>query len=189
MEAFAKWLVSLNALWYLAALAVVLIALFFVFRNIKRLRPYTGQLLLLSAFVLIAVIFFLLTFSFKVSKLASGVSARSMPRLWIGLLLLSAVAVVLDIVFHKEKPDLPIGNWKLVAIVVVIAVLSVTLFSYIGYYISSALFILAFMMLLGERKPVVLAAVPVGWCVFTYFIFNKLLFISLPVGALFSGIL
>lgn len=189
MEAFAKWMAGLNALWYLAALAVVLIALFFVFHNIKKLRPYTGQLLLLSAFVLIALIFFLLTFSFKVSKLASGVSARSMPRLWIALLLLSAAAVFLDVFTHKEKPDAPLGNWRLAAVVIVIAVLSVALFSYIGYYISSALFIVAFMLLLGERKPVVLAAVPVGWCVFTYFIFNKLLYISLPVGALFSGIL
>lgn len=189
MEDFAKMLANLNVMWYLLFLAVAEAILFVVFRRIKKLRPYTGQLLLLSAFLLVALIFFLLTFSFKVSKMASGVSARSMPRLWIFLILVSGIMVVVNILAGKEEPDAPLGRWQLSVAVIVLSILSVVLFSYIGYYISSGLFIVAFMLLLGERKPVPLVVTPIAWGVFTYFVFNKFLFITLPVGSLFQAIL
>lgn len=189
MEAFAKTLANLNVIWFLLFLAVAEAILFLVFRRVKKLRPYTGQLLLLSAFLLVALIFFLLTFSFKVSKLASGVSARSMPRLWIFLMLVSGIMVIWSILTGKEDPDEPLGRWKLAVAVVVLSVLSVFLFSYIGYYISSGLFIVAFMLLLGERKPVTLVVTPIAWGLFTYFVFNKFLFITLPIGSLFQAIL
>lgn len=188
MEAFAKTLADLNAIWYLVALVVLLAVLFLVFRGVKKLRPYTGQLLLLSAFLFIALVFFLLTFSFKVSKMAAGVSARSMPRLWIFLLVVSAAMVLIDVLRGKSDPDKPMGRWQLVIAVLVLSVVSVALFSYIGYYISSGIFLVCFMLLLGERKPVKLIAVPVCWGLFTYFVFNKFLFITLPAGSLFSGL-
>lgn len=189
MESFAKMLADLNVIWYLLFLVVVEAVLFVVFRRVQKLRPYTGQLLLLSAFLLLSLIFFLLTFSFKVSKMASGVSARSMPRLWVFLMLISAVLVIVNILQGKEEPDQPLGRWQLSVAVLVICVVSVALFQYIGYYVSSGLFIVAFMLLLGERRPVPLVATPVAWGVFTYFVFNKFLFITLPIGSLFEAIL
>ena len=188
MEEFAKTLASLDVKWYLAFLAVAEAVLFVVFRKVKKLRPYTGQLLLLSAFLLLALVFFLLTFSFRVSKLASGVSARSMPRLWIFFLLISGIMVVIEMLRGKEDPDAPLGRWQLAVAVIVLSILSVFLFSYIGYYVSSGLFIVAFMLMLGERKPIPLVVTPIAWGLFTYFVFNKFLFISLPVGSLFKAI-
>ena len=189
MEEFAKTLAALDVKWYLVFLAVAEAVLFVVFRKVKKLRPYTGQLLLLSAFLLIALVFFLLTFSFRVSKLASGVSARSMPRLWIFFLLVSGIMVLVQMLLGKEDPDAPLGRWQLAVAVIVLSILSVFLFSYIGYYVSSGLFIVAFMLMLGERKPIPLVVTPIAWGLFTYFVFNKFLFISLPVGSLFQAIL
>ena len=189
MEDFAKLLADLNVVWYLLFLAVAEAILFVVFRRSKKLRPYTGQLMLLSGFLLLALVFFLLTFSFKVTKMASGVSARSMPQLWVILIVISAALVIVNILQGKEPEDEPLGRWQLSVIVLVLCVVSVALFSYIGYYLSSGLFILAFMLLLGERRPVPLIAAPVCWCVFTYFVFNKFLFITLPVGSLFQALL
>lgn len=189
MEAFAKTLADLNVIWYLLFLAVAEAVLFVVFRRSKKLRPYTGQLLLLSAFLLVALVFFLLTFSFKVSKLATGVSARSMPRLWVFFLLVSGIMVIVNILTGKEEPDEPLGRWQLSVAVIVLSILSVFLFSYIGYYISSGLFIVVFMLLLGVRKPIPLLVTPIAWGLFTYFVFNRFLFITLPVGSLFQAIL
>ena len=189
MEDFAKKLADVNALWFLAVMAVVLVALYFLFRAIPRTKPYTGQLLLISAFCYIALVFFLLTFSFKVSKLATGATARTMPRVWIFLLALSSALSVWGILRGKEDPDKPMGRVGLVAAVLIAAIASVALFNYIGYYLSSTIFLVFTMALLGERNPVKLIAIPVGWVLLTYFVFYKLLYITLPVGSLFQSLL
>ena len=49
--------------------------------------------------------------------------------------------------------------------------------------------IVAVMIAMGEKNKLQLILTPVIWCVFTYFVFDRLLFISLPIGSLFKGIL
>ena len=44
------------------------------------------------------------------------------------------------------------------------------------------------MFLLRERKVAVLVGVPVGWVLFTYFVFAKLLYITLPIGSLWTNL-
>ena len=66
---------------------------------------------------------------------------------------------------------------------------SVLLFQWIGYYLSSAIFIVTVMIAMGEKNKLQLILTPIIWCVFTYFVFDRLLFISLPIGSLFKGIL
>ena len=43
------------------------------------------------------------------------------------------------------------------------------------------------MIAMGEKNKLQLILTPVIWCVFTYFVFNKFLYITLPVGSLFKG--
>lgn len=188
MEEFAKALASLQFGWILLGYAVILAILFVIFRKIEKTKPYVGQLMVLSAVCLMALLFFILTFSFKTSKMATGATARSMPQTWCIALIPVALLCLKSILDGSSKPDEPFGRWKLVVIVAVAIFASVFLFQYIGYYLSSAIFLLLLMWLMEERRPVVLAAVPIGWCVFTYFVFAKFLFISLPVGSLFSGL-
>ena len=88
-----------------------------------------------------------------------------------------------------NKPDKKFDRWVFALLVGLGSIVSVMLFQWIGYYLSSALFIVIVMIAMGERNWIQLTLTPIIWCVFTYFVFNKLLFISLPVGSLFKGIL
>ena len=85
--------------------------------------------------------------------------------------------------------DKKFDRWVFALLVGLGSIVSVMLFQWIGYYLSSALFIVIVMIAMGERNWIQLTLTPIIWCVFTYFVFNKLLFISLPVGSLFKGIL
>jgi putative tricarboxylic transport membrane protein len=189
MEAFAKALAQVDFIWFVVGWAVILVVLGLLFSRSKKLKPYLGQLLLLSSFCLLTITFVILTFSFKVSKLATGATARTMPRVWAVLIAISALLTLQTILSGKEDPDEPFGRWKLAVAVIVGAGVCVALFDYIGYYLASGIFILVVMLALEERRKSLLIGVPVGWGIFTYFIFNKLLFITLPVGALFKAIL
>ncbi|MCC8060569.1 MAG: tripartite tricarboxylate transporter TctB family protein [Clostridiales bacterium] len=189
MAAFAKTLASLSPYWVILGFVVILAALFLLFRANAKTRPFCGQLLVLSAICLMAALFFILTFSFKVSKMATGASAATMPRAWVVCLIPVAILCFVSILGKSGVPDAPFGaNWKRVIIVIVAIFVDVFLFKYIGYYVSSAVFLIFLMLLMGERRLACLAAVPVGWCVFTYFVFAKFLFISLPTGSLWASI-
>ena len=84
MTEFSKWLSSLSYGWILGGLALLLIGFYFLFNAIPRTKPVKGQLLCLVGIDLITLLFFILTFSLRVSKMAaqSGATPRTMPQLW-----------------------------------------------------------------------------------------------------------
>ncbi|MCI8838269.1 MAG: hypothetical protein HFG74_09440 [Hungatella sp.] len=189
MTAFAKMLASLSIWWILLGFIVILAALFLVFSKNQRTRPVRGQLLVLSAICLMALLFFIITFSFKGSKMAAGATAATMPRAWAVLLIPVAVLCGINILSKSNEPDPEFGpRWKMVITVAAAIFASVFLFKYIGYYLSSAVFLVLLMWLMEERRPVTLVAVPLCWVLFSYFVFAKFLFIALPAGALFEAI-
>lgn len=189
MKAFAKALASTNAWIILLVCVIILAALYVIFWKIPKTRPFKGQLIILCAICLMALLFFILTYSFKVSKMATGATAATMPRAWCGCLIPVALLCLKSILDGSAEPDEPFGkHWKMVIGVAVAVFFSVYLFQSIGYYLSSAIFLVMLMWIMEERRPVVLAAVPVCWCIFTYFVFAKFLFIALPTGTLWASI-
>lgn len=189
VTAFAKMLASLNVGWILLGFVAIMLILFLIFSKVQKTRPVRGQLMVLSGICLMALLFFILTFSFKVSKMATGATAATMPRVWCVCLLLVSVLCAKSILGKSGEPDAAFGpRWKMVIVVVVAIFASVFLFKYIGYYLSSAIFLFLLMWLMEERKPVTLIAVPIGWVLFSYFVFAKFLYISLPTGSLWTAI-
>ena len=187
MEAFSKWLASLDYYWILLGAAVIMAALFFVFRAIPRTRPVTGQLITLSGMCVLSLLFYILTFSLRVSKMSAstGFTARTMPRLWCALMVPIAIAAFVEIIRHGSK-DEPFGRWGLALGVALASIFSVIMFKFLGYYISSALFIVGVMLVMNERRWKMLVITPAAWIVFTYFVFQKMLYIGLPSGMLFD---
>ena len=186
---FAKALAKLDVQWILLIYTVILVLLLLLFRKLPKTRPYVGQLMLLSGILLMGILFYIITFSFKVSKFSTGATARTMPQFWVILLVPISIATFFAIIGKNSVPDKKFNRWKLVIMTILLVVASVMLFDYIGYYVSSAVFLVLLMLLMEERRPAMLISVPVGWVVFTYFVFQKLLFISLPVGKLFEKLL
>jgi hypothetical protein len=57
---------------------------------------------------------------------------------------------------------------------------------YAGYLVSSASMILLLLLLFGERRPLVLLSLAGGWTLFSWFVFVRVLMLSLPTGILFG---
>ncbi len=191
MIQFGKWVGALSVLQLgLISFAFVGLLWFLISRS-QRLRPYTGQLVVLGAIAWVAAVFYVVTYSFPVPRgaLASNADAATVPRLWVILLVPFLLLVLQQILSRQEEPDRPFGQLRLNGVILGTLVISLLLFEWIGYYLSSALFILACMLLLQQRNRVILVAVPIGWVAFTYAIFARLLFLPLPVGKLFSLLL
>ncbi len=191
MEALSKWINSLSYGYVLGGLAVLMIGFYFIFNAIPRTKPVKAQLLCVVGMDLITLLFYILTFSLRVSKMAaqSGATPRTMPRLWAFLMIFASIGAYIAILKKDNKPDAKFDRWVFALLVALGSIVSVILFQWIGYYLSSALFIVTVMIAMGEKNKLQLILTPVLWCVFTYFVFNKFLFISLPVGSLFKGIL
>ena len=191
MTAFSKWLSELSYGWVLGGIAVLLLGFYFLFNAIPRTKPVKAQLLCVVGMDLITLLFYILTFSLRVSKMAaqSGATPRTMPRLWAFLMIFASIGAYIAILKKDNKPDAKFDRWVFALLVALGSIVSVILFQWIGYYLSSALFIVTVMIAMGEKNKLQLILTPVLWCVFTYFVFNKFLFISLPVGSLFKGIL
>lgn len=142
----------------------------------SKYRNYIGQILVPTTILTLALIFYVITYQFpNMSGLSSGTTAATVPRLWIVLILLSFIVYIIGIVRGREKEDPALGRIDIVGIVTLQLIVSVILFEYIGYYISSVLFLVTCMYLLEYRKIKVMAIISVSWVVFTYFIFYRIL--------------
>lgn len=191
MEAFSKWLTNLSYWWILLGFVVILLGLYFLFNAFPRTKKVKLQLLVLSAMDLVTLLFFLLTFNLRISKLAaeSGATPRTMPRLWALLMLFVSIGAFFAIIRQGAKKDEKFDRWAFALLVAVGSIFSVFMFKYIGYYVSSAVFILVVMLAMGEKNKWQLILTPIIWCVFTYLVFYKMLFIKLPFGTWFSWLI
>ena len=188
MESISKWLTNLSYWWILLGFVAIMTGLFFLFGIWQRTKRVRIQLLCLCGMDLITLLFYLLTFNLRVSKLAAeaGATPRTMPRLWALLMTLSSIGAFFAIIRSDNKEDEKFNRWIFALLVGVGSIFSVIMFQYIGYYLSSAIFIFVVMIAMGERNKLQLILVPVIWCVFTYFVFYRMLYIKLPFGTLFS---
>jgi hypothetical protein len=191
MASFSKWLTNLSYWWILLGFVVVMVGLFFLLGIWPKTKRVRCQLLCLFGMDYVTLIFFLLTFNLRVSKVAaeSGATPRTMPRLWALLMLLASVGAFFAIINQNNKPDEKFNRWVFAFLVGIGSIFSVIMFQYIGYYLSSAIFILVVMIAMGEKNKLQLILVPIIWCLFTYFVFYKFLYIKLPFGSLFSWLI
>ena len=191
MDSFSKWLTNLSYWWILLGFVAIMTGLYFLFGVWERTKRVRIQLLCLCGMDLVTLLFFLLTFNLRVSKLAAeaGATPRTMPRLWALLMALASIGAFFAIIKNDNKPDEKFNRWIFALLVGVGSIFSVIMFQYIGYYLSSAIFIFVVMIAMGERNKLQLILVPVIWCLFTYFVFYKMLYIKLPFGSLFSWLI
>ena len=162
--------------------------LFFLFGIWPRTKRVRIQLLCLCGMNLVTLLFYLLTFNLRVSKLAAeaGATPRTMPRLWALLMALASIGAFFAIIKSENKEDEKFNRWIFALLVGVGSIFSVIMFQYIGYYLSSAIFIFVVMIAMEERNITQLILVPVIWCLFTYYVFFRMLYIKLPFGSLFN---
>ena len=89
----------------------------------------------------------------------------------------------------SERKQIPVlvaqrifGSMALLAVYVAMA-------AFIGFDVATALYVAAALYLLGERNPVTLIALPIGFCAIAIYLFNTILSTPLPIffGSLLFG--
>ena len=190
MAQIGRFFAGQGLLMQLVFLLIVLALGWLAIRPFKKLRPYTGQILVLVAIFWIGLLFYFITFSFRVPRFASvATTGATVPRFWFYVLIPISLLALIPILKSQEIPDEKPGNVWRVGIVFGTLVLSLVSFRYIGYYLSSAIFLVVVMWVLDSRSKTDLIAIPVGWVIFSYFFFYRLLYVRLPIGTLFSRLL
>jgi putative tricarboxylic transport membrane protein len=149
----------------------------------KRLMEF----LILSAFLIIAVLLYCSTASYP--AMVQGSTARYVR--FLGVMLGLLCSLELFFLLKKKKQEggteklvmgsKPLLFWGLFIILLVYAVLLTPL----GFYLSSALFLPASMLLLGARKPLTISLSTAGVLLFVYLVFALLLEVPLPESTLF----
>ena len=177
-----------NFLWTALIFVALMVAFWVLYTFVPRLKPYRGQLMVITFICLFTLLLFLCTFSFRIKKIMKYTNAATMPRTWVALMVPVILLVVVSILNGSTQPDEPFKRWKLALGIGVAVFASVFLFDYIGYYLSSALFLVLMMWLMKERKILRLVLTPICWCLFTWLVFDKLLYITLPTRQLFQSL-
>lgn len=117
------------------------------------------------------------------------VGAAAVPRLWIAFTAVFCVVLIVRGLRARGAPDPVPGRVGFVALFAAWMVLYLLVIEAVGYYVSTFVFLLGSMYMMGYRRPLIAVSVAASWLVLSYFIFAKLLYIPLPVGPLMAPVL
>lgn len=106
-------------------------------------------------------------------------SAALLPRIVFGLIIVLSLVVMGKAVIKKETKWVKI-NWKRAFTIMGTTVAYVMLLPIIGYYVATILYIAVTMYLFGVRNKITLVAVPIGFVIFVFIIFGKILSLTPP---------
>jgi len=141
-------------------------------------RQYLGNILIPCCLILVSLIFFAITFGFRAEEAGPGL----IPRLWIYLILILSGIVLWQALRGRDKAASRIERPSLLILTMVILIGYFLVMPYIGYFLSTFIFIVVMLHVLSYRKKILIYVIAVGWCVCSYLVFYKLLYIQLPLG-------
>jgi len=144
-------------------------------------RKYLAGIMLPLFFIALSIVFFLVSYTFPNNE---KVGPSVVPRLWILILIPLNIFLIIDIVSKKKEIEKNAGNQTVVWGFIGLLVLYLFSIFYIGYFISSFVFLFVGIYMLGYRKYLTMLMISAGWLLFSYLIFYKLLYVPLPVGKL-----
>lgn len=138
----------------------------------------------IAAVILLALAVFVFAYSFTmpdpVQELDPGVAA--FPR---GLAVIIGILALVPLFRPQPGEPLPKGlyAWRVIGTVVLLVGYSMVL-DIIGFVITTVLFTVAELLLLGVRRPVTLVVMPLGVALGLFYIFRTLLGVALPTSGL-----
>tara|TARA_B100000959_G_scaffold3529_1_gene3850 strand:+ start:148 stop:630 length:483 start_codon:yes stop_codon:yes gene_type:complete len=149
-------------------------------------ESYIGNLLLPLIILALAAVCFTQSLDFPSGE---DVGPAVVPFLWIGFTVVFCVALIVQAILRKGKPDPVPGKIGFVLLFVCWLVVYLAAIETIGYFFSSFIFLVVSMYVLTFRRHVIIFTVSIGWLIFSYIVFAKLLFIPLPIGLVLQPLL
>jgi len=169
--------------WALPLLTTILAAVLTWIRISAGKVRQPGQLIVPAVILVVAMFCFARTLSFP---RVMGLGAAAVPQLWIALLtplciyaFFTASSGAIEVRQDAWRTDLV---WGFLGLLVLYWVGT----HYLGYYLSTAVFLVAAMYLLGVHSRKTACLVTAAWLAFAYLAFGRLLYVPLPTGRLFE---
>lgn len=131
----------------------------------------------------LSLFFYYQTTLFQIPDTVNSTSPALIPRIWIITLLLLSAALIIK--SKNQSDEKAVTSPKTVLIIIALLLVYLFTMQWAGYFIVTPLFILAAMYTLKYHKTELMAINAFGFVLFSYFIFNQLLNIDLPLGWLF----
>jgi hypothetical protein len=132
-------------------------------------------------FIFMSLIFYLLTFTFPGNE---EVGPAIVPRLWIFILIPLSLVLLVSILLKKEAmPSKSEGSSSMYKFIILL-VLYIAGIHFLGYFISTFLFVPAGILLLEHKNVKSAVIISLCWLVFSYLVFYKFLYVPLPRGLL-----
>ena len=166
----------------LLIIAIGVFLLLFAFNKFSISRFNYDQIIA-GTIISLSLFFYYQTILFQIPETVNITSPSLIPEIWIITLLL--LSILLIIKSKNRGAETVNSSPKTVLIIIALLLGYLVAMQWIGYFFTTPVFILSAMYLLKYRKIALMAINAFGFVLFSYFIFNKLLHIDLPLGWLF----
>lgn len=168
-----------------AFLAVVLVITVIIVNKSSK-KEYSGRIIVPAIFIELAVLFGIMALGFP--KKGDEVGPAIVPLLWIICILGLSIYLLIRGILGQEEVDPPWGKVSRVIVYIIMIIVYLFFMQLIGYFLATALFLISGMYYLSYRNWKVMISMSVGWILFSYFAFYKLLYVPLPQGLLIERI-
>ena len=138
-----------------------------------------GTILVSLALLSLGVLFLYITFSFPSEE---GVGPATVPRLWIGLLLILNVYLIFRVIKGIEDVDQSAGDPFKTLKFIVLMIVYIGFLNVLGYFIDTFLFLIIAPLMLYYKRVINLVIISCLWLVFVYYTFMMMLHIPIPMG-------
>ncbi len=169
----------------LVLLIILLLVFFGLFTfNKFRINNINYDQIIAGLIIAISMFFYYQTMLFQIPEIVNITNPALIPRIWIIVLILLSVLLIIK----SKNKRIPTASYspKIVLIIISFLLAYLVAMQWAGYYITTPVFILATMYLLQYRKVAMMVINAFGFVLFSYFVFNKLLHIELPLGWWFT---
>jgi len=164
---------------------IVILTVFGLLIYRSNLSHILGRVMVIGFFLIISIVLYLQTLAFPAN---SEVGPAVVPRLWILIIIPLSLLLLFRTFKRQEKVEANGPRMDIVLVFIGFLVVYLLVMNYIGYFLSTFLFIVSGMLYLGYKNHKVTFIVATSWILFSYVIFYKILFVSLPLGKLFEGL-
>jgi hypothetical protein len=142
-------------------------------------RKHLFNILIPCILIAFSLIFLALTFDFPRQEEAGP---ELIPRLWIYLIVVLSGIILWQVLRGKDKAVSKIEKPGLLIFVMAALIGYFLAMPYLGYFLSTFFFIVLLLHVLSYPKKALIYMIAGGWCLASYLVFYKLLYIQLPLG-------
>ncbi len=168
--------------------AILLLTIFIaVVALTKKFKPQylKGDNLIAFILILISVYVYYLTLSFETGKISGAVGPSSVPRLWAILLSLFSAKLFYNNFKNPKEGTGKKNSVKAIGLIILMGFYLIIV-AYLGFYISTAVFLFAGMLWMNYKKYPVIILTIVFFLILSYYLIQIVLRVPLPAGLLFN---